>query len=105
MLKFKNMTLFSKLNQIKDLKEQAKSLQNQLSQESVTVDKHGVSLTMDGNQKMTGLDIGAELLSPERKNRLEETIKELHDEAIKKIQRIMAEKMRTSGNFKIPGLN
>jgi len=76
-----------------------------LSQESVTVDKHGVSLTMDGNQKMTGLDIGAELLSPERKNRLEETIKELHDEAIKKIQRIMAEKMRTSGNFKIPGLN
>ncbi|KKT02517.1 MAG: hypothetical protein UV78_C0048G0005 [Parcubacteria group bacterium GW2011_GWA2_43_17] len=99
------MTLFSKLNQIKDLKEQAKSLQNQLSQESVTVDKHGVSLTMDGNQKMTGLDIGAELLSPERKNRLEETIKELHDEAIKKIQRIMAEKMRTSGNFKIPGLN
>ena len=99
------MTLFSKLNQIKDLKEQAKSLQNQLSQESITVDKHGVSLTMDGNQKMTGLDIGAELLSPERKNRLEETIKELHDEAIKKIQRIMAEKMRTSGNFKIPGLN
>ena len=99
------MTLFSKLNQIKDLKEQAKSLQNQLSQESVTVDKHGVSLTMDGNQKMTGLDIGADLLSPERKNRLEETIKELHDEAIKKIQRIMAEKMRTSGNFKIPGLN
>ena len=99
------MTLFSKLNQIKDLKEQAKSLQNQLSQESVTVDKHGVSLTMDGNQKMTGLDIGAKLLSPERKNRLEETIKELHDEAIKKIQRITAEKMRASGNFKIPGLN
>ena len=99
------MSLFSKLNQIKNLKTQAKTLQNQLAQESVTVGQHGVSLTMDGNQSITKLDINAELLTPDRKNRLEETIKNLQNEAIKKVQRIMAEKMRASGNFNIPGLN
>ena len=99
------MSLFNKLNQIKDLKSQAKNLQNQLAQESVTVEKHEVKLTMNGNQKITNLDINSNLLSPDKKNRLEETIKDLHDEAIKKIQRIMAEKMRASGDFNIPGLS
>jgi len=99
------MSLFNKLNQIKDLKSQAKNLQNQLAQESVTVEKHEVKLTMNGNQKITNLDINSNLLSPDKKNRLEETLKDLHDEAIKKIQRIMAEKMRASGDFNIPGLS
>lgn len=99
------MSLFNKLNQIKDLREQAKNLQNQLAQESVTIEKHGVILIMDGNQKITKLDINAELLTPERKERLENLLMEVHDEAIKKVQRLMAEKVRSSGNFNIPGLS
>lgn len=98
------MSLFNKLNQIKDLKEQAKNLQGQLAQESVTVDKHGVTMSMDGNQKITKLDINPEYLTPERKERLEEIIKELHAEIIKKVQRVMAEKMRAQGGFNLPGM-
>lgn len=98
------MSLFSKLNQIKDLREQAKNLQDQLSQESVTVEKHSLTMVMDGNQKITKLDINQEYLTPERKERLEDLLIDLHDEAIKKVQKIMAEKMRSSGNFNIPGL-
>ncbi|MFA6304362.1 MAG: YbaB/EbfC family nucleoid-associated protein [Patescibacteria group bacterium] len=99
------MSLFSKLNQIKDLRQQGKKLQNQLAEESVTVDKHGVFLTMDGNQKLIKVNINPELLSPDKKTRLEETLKDLHNEAIQKIQKIMVEKMRADGSFKIPGLN
>jgi len=99
------MSLFNKLNQIKDLRQQAKTLQGQLAQESVTAEKHGVALTMNGNQKLVNLDINQELLAPERKERLEELIKDLHDEAIKKVQRVMAEKMKASGDFNIPGLS
>ena len=93
------MSLFGKLNQIKELKQQAKTLQNQLAEESVEVDKGGVTMKMDGNQKIIKLDINPELLTPTKKEKLEEIIKDLHDETIKKVQRIMAEKMRASGNM------
>ena len=98
------MSLFSKLNQIKDLREQAKNLQSQLAQESITVEKHGVTLVMDGNQKITKLDINQEYLTPERKERLEDLLIDIHDEAIKKVQKLMAEKMKASGGFNIPGM-
>jgi len=99
------MSLFNKLSQIRDLKAQAKSLQSQLAEESVRVEKQGVELVMDGNQKIAKLEINPELLSPERKERLEEIIRELQNEAIGKVQRLMAEKMRSLGNFNLPGLN
>ena len=99
------MSLFNKLNQIKDLKAQAKNLQNQLAQETVTLEKHGLTLVMDGNQKITKLDINPELLSAERKERLEELITDLQNEAIGKVQRLMAEKMRASGDFNLPGIS
>jgi len=99
------MTLFNKLNQIKDLRSQAKNLQNQLSQESITIEKHHCCLTMDGNQQITKLDINSEYLSPEKKESLEELICDLHQEAIKKVQRLMAEKMRASGDFNLPGVS
>lgn len=99
------MSLFNKLNQIKDLKQQAKSLQNQLSEESVTVEKHGVTLVMNGNQKIVKLDINLEFLNPEQKERLEEIIKNLQNEAIGKVQRLMAEKMRSMGGLNLPGIS
>lgn len=98
------MSIFSKLNQIKDLRAKAKNLQNQLAEESVTLEKQGTTLVMDGNQKIIKLEINPELLTPERKSRAEEVIKDLHNDAISKIQRIMVEKMKASGNLNIPGL-
>ncbi|HLC64250.1 MAG TPA: YbaB/EbfC family nucleoid-associated protein [Patescibacteria group bacterium] len=98
------MSLFNKLNQIKDLKTRAKNLQDQLAQESVSLEKHGLSLVMNGNQKITKLDINPELLAPARKARLEELIVDLQNEAIGKVQRLMAEKMRSLGDFNLPGL-
>lgn len=100
--------MFSKLKQFKDMRSQAKNLQNTLSQESVTVDSVGgkVVLTMDGNLQMTGLAIDDELLSPDKKEKLQTAIKDAHSDAIKKIQRIMAVKMKEMGGLpKIPGLN
>jgi DNA-binding protein YbaB len=99
------MSLFNKLNQIKDLRHQAKTLQSQLSQESVTIEKQGVEMIMDGNQKITKLEINPEYFTPEKKDKLQKLLIEIHEDAIHKIQRIMAEKIKNSGDFKIPGLN
>jgi DNA-binding YbaB/EbfC family protein len=97
--------MFSKLKQYKELRDQAKQLQNKLAQETVHADAKGgkISLVMDGNQKVVALDIDPSLLSPEKKQEVEDGIKAAFEDAVKKAQRVMAEQMRGSG-FSLPGM-
>lgn len=100
--------MFNKLKQFKDMRSQAKTLQSTLSQESVTVKAAGdqVVLMMDGNLTMTGLAIDDALMAPDKKEKLQNAIKEAHADALKKMQRIMMVKMKEMGGLpKIPGLN
>ena len=86
------------------MRQQAKTMQDMLSKETVTVNAAGnkVVLTMDGNLSITGLAIDDELMSPDKKEKLQDGIKEAHKDATKKIQRIMAMKMKEMGGF--PGM-
>jgi DNA-binding YbaB/EbfC family protein len=100
--------MFNKLKQFKELRDQAKELQSKLSAESVTVNAAGnkVVLTMDGNLTLTGLAIDDELMSPDKKDKLTSAIKDAHSDAMKKMQRIMAMKMKEMGGLpNIPGLS
>jgi DNA-binding protein YbaB len=90
--------MFNKLKQFKDLRSQAKTLQNTLAQETVKVERGGVSLVMDGNLKVKSLTINQNL----SKESLEGILTDLINEAIKKTQKIMARKMQELGGF--PGL-
>lgn len=96
--------MFSKLKQFKDLRDQGKKLQGALEGESVTTRSLGdkVIMIMDGNMRLTGLTIDPELLNPQKKAALETAIKDAHDEALKKMQRIIAGKMQEMGGF--PGM-
>lgn len=96
--------MFSKLKEFKDLRDQGKKLQGALVGESVTVRTLGdkVVLTVDGNLAITGLAIDPEVLTPDKKEKLEHAIKEAHSEALKKMQRIIAGKMQEMGGF--PGM-
>lgn len=96
--------MFSKLKQFKDLRDQGKKLQGALSGESVTVRTYGdkVVMIMDGNLQISGLTIDQEVLRPENKQKLESSIKDAHSEALKKMQRIIAGKMKDLGGF--PGM-
>lgn len=96
--------MFSKLKQFKDLRDQGKKLQGALAGESVTTRAMGdkVVLIMDGNLKITGLTIDPEVLNPQKKSALESAIKDAHEDALKKMQRIIAGKMQEMGGF--PGL-
>ncbi|MBT3817565.1 MAG: YbaB/EbfC family nucleoid-associated protein [Candidatus Magasanikbacteria bacterium] len=100
--------MLGKLKQFKDLRNEAKKLQDVLGEESVTVkaasDK--ILLTMDGNLKITGLAIDDSLMDPKQKEKLQEGIKKAFGEAQKKIQRIMAMKMKDMGGFGgLPGMS
>ena len=98
--------MFNKLKQFKDLRSQAKQMQDALSQESVNVSNNGISLTMDGNLKITKVDVDPDLLNPDKKEKLENAFKSAHEDALKKMQRIMAMKMKEMGGLpNIPGLS
>lgn len=102
-----SLNMLTKLKQFKDLRDQAKNLQNTLSKESVTVTAAGnnIVMIMDGNLSITGLTIDDSLLSPDKKDRLVTGLKEAHSDAMKKMQRIMAMKMKEMGGMpNIPGL-
>jgi DNA-binding protein YbaB len=87
--------MFNKLKQFKDLRNQAKTMQNALAQESVTLEKNGIVLTINGNLEITNLKIENDL----SKEKIESTMKDLFNDAVKKVQRIMAEKMRQMGGL------
>ncbi|MDD4333188.1 MAG: YbaB/EbfC family nucleoid-associated protein [Patescibacteria group bacterium] len=91
--------MFNKLKQFRDLRSQAKTLQSALANESVTIEKGGVKLVMNGNMEVISLTINDGL----EKNSLEGIITDCINDAIKKTQRIMAQKMQEMGG--LPGLN
>lgn len=97
------MSILNKLNQFKDLRNQAKNLQNQLKEEKVTATSGGVNLVMDGNQDIITIDIDTNLLTVDKKNKLENAIKDAHADALKKVRKILVTKMQASG-IKLPGM-
>jgi DNA-binding YbaB/EbfC family protein len=93
--------MFEKLKYMKDLRSQAKQMQNVLAEETAegSAAWGKVKIVMNGNQEVLSVTIDPELMNPENKDKLESALKEATNEAIKKIQRIMAEKMRSMGGL------
>ncbi|MBI3120421.1 MAG: YbaB/EbfC family nucleoid-associated protein [Candidatus Kerfeldbacteria bacterium] len=95
------MAVFSKLKQFRDLRSQAKKLQSELALETVHVDRMGgeLQLIMDGNQQVLSVDLSPDVLKPEQKERLQNELREPVNDAVKKIQRKMAQKMAREGKL------
>jgi DNA-binding protein YbaB len=91
--------MFNKLKQLKDLRDQAKKMQNALAGESVIAEKSGVKVSMNGNMEITNVSIAGDL----DRATLENAFKVAANDALKQTQKIMAKKMQEMGGF--PGLN
>jgi DNA-binding protein YbaB len=91
--------MFNKLKMIKDLRDQAKAMQNALSGETITAEKGGLKIVMNGNMEVTSVTIAPDT----SKDGMDSLIKDCVNDAIKKTQRVMAQKMQEMGG--IPGLN
>ncbi len=91
--------MFSKLKQFQDLRSQAKTMQSALAQETITEEKNGVKVVLNGNMEVVSISLN-ETLS---KSSQEEAVKNAFNEAIKRAQRLMAKKLQDMGG--IPGLN
>ena len=99
--------MFENTQQFKDLRDKAKDLQSKLATE--TVQGSGawgkVQITMDGNQTINEVTIDEALLQVSEKKKLEAGVKEALNDALKKAQRKMMEKMKEVGGLNLPGLN
>lgn len=90
--------MFNKLKQYKDLRSQAKTMQDALGEETVTQETRGVKITMDGNMKVKSVEIQDNL----DKKSIESATTECFNEAVKKAQKKMAQKMKEMGGM--PGM-
>ncbi len=87
--------MFNKLKQIKDLRDQAKSMQSALAGEVFTEEKNGVKITINGNMEVSNVSLNKDLsLSAQ-----EDAVKGAVNDAIKKAQRMMAKKLQDMGGL------
>lgn len=91
--------MFNKLKQFKDLRQQAKTVQSALAQESVTEEKNGVQIILNGNMEVTKLTLNPEL----SKEAQEAALMSCFNEALKRAQKLMAKKLQEMGG--LPGLS
>lgn len=98
--------MFEKLKQYKDLRDKAKTIQNTLKDISVhgSADGGKVRVSMDGNQHVSAIDIDPDHLRTEHREALQKHLADAVNEAIKKSQQEMAQKLKNTPGFNMPGL-
>lgn len=94
--------MFSKLKQIKELRDKAKEIQGALSQVIVDVEHRGITMQLDGNQNVRFVKVSDELMQD--KVKLEVALADAFNESIKKVQKAMATHLQKMGNLDLPGL-
>jgi DNA-binding protein YbaB len=87
--------VFSKLKQIKDLRSQAKQLQGALGNELSTAEQDGVSITVNGQFELTNVTIEHDL----SRDQMSKAVAKAGTEAIKKMQKIVAQKIQAMGGL------
>lgn len=94
--------MFEKLKQYKDLRNQAKMVQERLKGITVHAQADGgkVQVVMDGNQQVLGIEIDPDHLRRERREELQRHIAQAVNDAVKKSQMEMAQTIKG-----MPGLN
>ncbi len=85
------MSMFSKLGDLKEMKNQAQAMQSMLAQEQITEEYKGITITMDGNQEILDIVLSDDAFS--NKEELSNNLKTAFAGAIKKVQRLMASKL------------
>ena len=87
--------MFNKLKQFKEMRNKAKTLQSALADEKIDIEHKGIKITFDGNQKITSLSIQPTLTSRD----IEKIFPDLLNDGIKKVQKIMVQKMQSMGGM------
>lgn len=91
--------MFSKLKQFKNLKDKAKLIQDMLGQESAEGEAGWgkVKIKMNGNQQVLNVTIDPSVM--DNREKLQELMRDAINDAVKKIQTVMAKKLKETGGL------
>lgn len=81
--------MLEKLKDLAEMKKQAGAMQAAMAAEKVEVDEGGVKIVMSGNMEVERVEISEGL----DKEIMERQLKDNYNQAIKKVQRLMAQKI------------
>ena len=100
------MSVFSKLKQFQELRDQAKKIEGVLSQEKIKVETMGgqIKLAMNGKQEIIYVTVDPALMQPGQKERMEGGLKQAFNDAVHKVQKMMASKIQSMGGLNLPGM-
>lgn len=90
------MGMFDNMKQMREMMSQAnelKALQKKLAKKTITVEKDGVTVTLDGTQAIKNIEISDELLDPSKKKKLVQAIIGAIDDSKSQIQRELMQEM------------
>jgi DNA-binding YbaB/EbfC family protein len=105
--KGETMGTFDKAKQLYDLQKKARAIQKELKDTEVEAKAAGgaVTVVFNGEQHIQSVEIGEEMLAPEKKRDLERALQQAISEAVSRVQAVGAEKMKAiAGNLNIPGM-
>ena len=91
--------MFNKLKDLNKLRSQASEMQKKIADEIITVEDGGVEIIINGNMEIQSVKIA----DIENKEIVEGNLKRAVNNAIKKAQKLMAQKMM-GGGLNLPGM-
>lgn len=96
--------MFGQLKQLQELRKQAGQIKTALAEETIEgIGANGlVKIILDGNQEVRQVEISDQLLAD--KEKLSQALVEAANDGIKKVQKVMAQKMSQLGGFGLPGM-
>jgi len=96
--------MFNKIKAVQELRSQANTIKKALAEE--TIEGQGgwgkIKIKMDGNQECKSVEIAEDILGD--KNKLQSAVQEAINDTVKKVQRVMANKMSQMGGLNLPGM-
>jgi DNA-binding YbaB/EbfC family protein len=97
--------MFDKMKQLMEMKKQADRIKKELDAESVeTQDVRGIKVVINGSQKFQSIEIDESFLGAPGKARLEKSLLQSMNAAIKASQNLAAGKMKDLMPGGFPGL-
>ena len=99
------MSVFSKLKQFQQMREQAKKIEDVLGNEKIEVDgaRGMIKMVMNGKQEIVSLTIDPSFMQSD-KIQLESALRQTFNDAIHKVQKMMAGKIKDMGGLNMPGM-
>lgn len=97
--------MFDQMKDLYKMQKEAKSIKKELSNIHIEAEVNGVVVVVAADQELISVTIPDEMMNPESKHKVSDSIVKAHEKAMKKAQAVASEKMKgIMGGMGLPGM-